>query len=103
MTKMVNLDELAAAKRVIKFKGDAFDVLDLPLADFIEFQKDFDALIQSQADGEVGRMLELARKIIERCVPGFPHAAALNMRQMMATVQLIADFYPDAGEQAGNA
>lgn len=101
MTKLVNLDELAAAKRQIKFKGNTHEVLDLPLVDFIEFQKDFQGLLESQIGGDIGAMLDTAKKIIGKCVPTFSQAAELNMRQLMATVQLIADFYPSADE-AGN-
>lgn len=101
MTKLVNLDELAAARRQIVFKGETHEVLDLNLSDFIEFQKDFQRMIDAQEKGDVGVMLEISACIIKRCVPTFNETKNLNMRQLMAAVQLIADFYPTP-EEAGN-
>ena len=102
MTKLVNLDELAAAKRQIKYKGATHEVLDLALKDFVEFQKEFQSLIKQQEEGDIASMLDTAKAIIARCVPSFADADKLNMRQLMATVQLIADFFPSADE-VGNA
>lgn len=102
MTKLVNLDELAAAKRQIKYKGVSHEVLDLSLKDFVEFQKSFQALLDAQVEGDVGLMLDTAKGIIALCIPTFEFVAELNMRQLMATVQLVADFYPSPDE-AGNA
>lgn len=98
MAKLVNLDELATPERNIKFRGETHKVLDLPLEDFIAFQKDFETLLQEQSKGNVEPMLAAAYSIIQRSVPTFTECKALNLRQLMATVQLIADFYPQVDE-----
>jgi hypothetical protein len=102
MTKLVNLDELATPKRVLKYKGVAHDVSDLSVEKFVEFQNDFNELIDSQAEGDTSKMLSLAKRIIGNCVPTFEGTGELNLRQLMAAVQLIADVYPSADEAAGN-
>lgn len=101
MTKLVNLDELAAPKRSIKFKGVTHEVIDLPVAEFIEFQQDFTRLIEKQQAGDAAEMLAAAHSILARSVPSFTDYNELNLRQLMAAVQLIADFYP-ATEETGN-
>lgn len=103
MTKLVNLDELQAPKRQIKFRGVIHEVLDLELEDFIAFQQDFNRLMQVQMKGEVAEMIAVAEIIIKRCVPSFEEVKSLNMRQLMAVVQLISDFYPSEGGDEGNA
>jgi hypothetical protein len=101
---MVNLDELAGAKREVTYKGTKHEVLDLALADFITFQKDFDHLLKVQSEGNFEEMVDVAAKITALCVPTFQDLRKLNMRQMMALVQLIADFYPqDSGSEKTEA
>jgi hypothetical protein len=95
MTKLVNLDELAAPARSLQFKGQTHEVIDLSVENFIAFQNDFDALLKSQEVGDNKVLLETATAIIDRCVPTFVgKVPELNLRQVMAAVQLIADFYP---------
>ncbi len=94
MTKLVNLDELAGAKRTVTYKGVSHEVLDLALEDFIVFQQDFDALLQKQSEGDFKAVVDLAEKITNLCVPTFQDLRKLNMRQTMALINLIADFFP---------
>lgn len=95
MTKLVNLDELAAPERKIKYHGIDYEVVDLNVQDFIEFQREFKELLAAQESGDNAVMLQTATTIVSRCIPTFSQANELNMRQLMATVQLVADFYPD--------
>lgn len=101
MTKLINLDDLAATTREVIYKGVKHNVLDLSLENFVLFQGEFDALIAAQTTGAIPEMIAMAHLIVTRCVPSFGDVKELNLRQLMALVQLVADFYPSA-EQAGN-
>lgn len=95
MTKIVNLDELAAAPRFLTYKGENYEVLDLDVESFIGFQKEFDQLLKAQEAGDVASSMNIAKSILKRCSPTFPDPSKLNLRQLMAAVQLVSDFYPD--------
>lgn len=107
MTKIVNLDELAAPKRTLTYKGESHEVLDLDVSRFIEFQADFNALLESQAKDDMAGGFAAAQRILSRSVPTFKDAEKLNLRQLMAAVQLVSEFYPQTadseGAPAGNA
>lgn len=99
MTKFVNLDELAAAPRTIRYKGEEHPVEDLPLEKFIKFQDDFEKMLEAQDKNDAASVLNLAESIIGMCVPTFvQHVRSLNLRQLLACVQLIADVYPSPEE-----
>lgn len=102
MTKIVNLDDLAAAPRVLKFKGNEHKVEDLPLEKFIQFQADFDALLAAQEGNDAATVLKTATAIIGMCVPTFNQVQELNIRQLMACVQLIAEIYPAPEDSASS-
>lgn len=103
MTKIVNLDELAAAPRILTFRQTDYEVIDLDVNSFIQFQADLNKLIELQATPDAAATAAAAKKILAMCVPTFPHVDELNMRQLMAAVTLVADFFPEDGEEAGNA
>lgn len=102
MTKLVNLDELSAPERKLQYKGVVHEVLDLSLEAFVDFQNDFQKMMEAQEKGDMAAVIASAKVIINRCVPTFGETDKLNLAQLTATVQLITDFYPQTEETAGN-
>ena len=98
----MNLDELAAVKRTLAYKGVEHEVLDLDVDSFIAFQGEFEELLKREEAQDVKGTFEMAKAILARCVPTFSaeDVAKLNMRQLMAAIQLVADFYPEVSEDA---
>lgn len=102
MTKLVNLDELASVERTLQFKGVKHSVIDLPVTEFIAFQAELQTMLKAQGENDVKSMMSAAKGVISRCVPSFEDFDKLNLRQLMATVELVTSFYPETEENSGN-
>lgn len=100
MTKLLNLDELTAPTRVVRFRGVEHEIKELTFSAYVAMQKDLIAVQSAMSKDSAEELLAHSIKIIGRSVPSMESLVCeLNDRQLIALVQMISDVYPD---QEGN-
>ncbi|QNK01664.1 hypothetical protein [Dyella telluris] len=106
MTRLINLDELAAPRRVVTLKGTEYEIQEFDLESFVDIQAKADELFEAQEVGDNAKVARLAKVIISNALPDMPGelVGKLTMRQMYAVVNLIFDAFPsDEGDKGNDA
>lgn len=97
MTKLVNLDDLVAIPRSVKFKSKKYEIQDLALRDYVAAQQALKTSDEARLKNDLDGVIAAAKEIIKLAAPTFPLELVdkMNFRQIMVFLNLIFDQYPE--------
>lgn len=102
MTKLVNLDDLGAIERTVKWKGKPYKIEDLSVLDYVQAQTSAQAANKALETNDMSAMVAAATEVVKIASPKFPveEIGKMNHRQIIAFITLVFDAYPDAAAEA---
>lgn len=99
--KLLNLDDIAIdSQRTVKYRGVEYKVRDFTVAEYLKFQKHFNAFTQAYNSSNLedsARVVEETKALVALGVDGMDPALVdtLNPLQMLALVSMIANLMPE--------